>query len=1238
MRKGGKKRIKSIHEGIRNLVLRLIDWGITVLSKTELKITEEDNPNPGGYDDLTPTSKGDEDKKYSKILEWALKNKNIKNIALTGPYGSGKSSIIKTFTKEHREYDILNISLASFSDKDIENNKDINRLIELSILQQMFYHVKHRQIPDSRFKRIKNLRLKNVIFKSFLFIIWLIAVLIFFKPDFITSFVLWKSYDLDTNKIVPVVALCISLVGIAYAVAKIFRVANNSKLNKLNVQSGEIELDHNVDSSILNKHLDEILYFFEVTKFDIVIIEDLDRFNNTEIFTKLRELNILVNHSKQINRRVVFLYAIKDDMFQDKNRTKFFDFIIPVIPIINTSNAGEMLLNKFKETELIQEDESRNSLSIDFISDVSMYIDDMRLLKNIHNEYVVYKDKLDPKLNQDNLLAMIIYKNIFPSDFVDLHNDKGKVYSIFNKKTKLIQNRINIINDKIKSSHEKIQQIENINIIDIKELRAIYIEAILEKLPKAISFFVGDKNCSFSDCKNDDNFSILSESISPISYYYHDVMHYNQLYTAQSTSSITFAQIEKSVDSDLTYGEREELLIQRSDNKVESLKQGIEKFEKEKRDIKSWSLFQIAEKTETEDLFKDIEAEKLIIYLIRNGYLNENYHDYISYFYEGLITKDDRDFLFSIKNRDALDFKFKLTKIENLLRKIKSKEFEYKETLNCSLLDYFLVNKTKHNEQYDVFLSQICDKSHPSMLFIDTFLSEGINIDLFIHDLCKRWQSFWHYISTLEYSDEKKNTYLKTILMHIDINEIKKQDVKCSLSNYIAIKSDFIDFVSGMDTEKINTILKELNVKFSNLVKLDYESKVLDFIYKNDLYKINFDMIRLFILTKGGVENENLIETKNYTTIISSGAKPLIKYINENIQIYVSNVFLQLPDNAHESEESILSLLNNDGIKEEDKKKIVDKLESKIQLLSSTQNNDLKEYIVATSKVAATWENIAHFYSLSEENINKTLSDFINKGENYKELSKSKMKDTLGDKNPILSKLSNSIIINEDITDDCFKSVLLCCPYVYTPLDFANLSENKIDLMLKHGYLLLTLERYNYLKENAANNKHIDLLIRNSKAFFESNDDYSFDEKDLLALLSTDRFIPQQKISIVLKSDTDVIKGNTELCNQVCRILANHQYIKLDYDLLFSIIANSQFIEDRIKLLNIYLHSLSESSVTELLNALGKPYSDIVIRGKKPSIPRNSDTQTFVEKLHENNYISSFKEKDDLIRIYTFTQ
>lgn len=74
--------------------------------------------------------------------------------------------------------------------------------------------------------------------------------------------------------------------------------------------------------------------FFQVTKYNVVIIEDLDRFGTSKIFLKLRELNQLINESKIVGRNLVFLYAVKDDIFINEERTKFFDYITTVIPVI----------------------------------------------------------------------------------------------------------------------------------------------------------------------------------------------------------------------------------------------------------------------------------------------------------------------------------------------------------------------------------------------------------------------------------------------------------------------------------------------------------------------------------------------------------------------------------------------------------------------------------------------------------------------------------------------------------------------------------------------------------------------------------------------------------------------------------------------------------------------------------------------------------------------------------------
>ena len=74
--------------------------------------------------DLAPANGVKECEEHIKALQWAITNPRVKNIALTGPYGSGKSSIIQTFLQSSPMIcdKSIQISLATFSDK-----KGLNR-------------------------------------------------------------------------------------------------------------------------------------------------------------------------------------------------------------------------------------------------------------------------------------------------------------------------------------------------------------------------------------------------------------------------------------------------------------------------------------------------------------------------------------------------------------------------------------------------------------------------------------------------------------------------------------------------------------------------------------------------------------------------------------------------------------------------------------------------------------------------------------------------------------------------------------------------------------------------------------------------------------------------------------------------------------------------------------------------------------------------------------------------------
>lgn len=136
--------------------------------------------------------------------------------------------------------------------------------------------------------------------------------------------------------------------GILAIIARTYRlVLFRFKVNEVKLPAETVvKNSETATENVFNKNMDEIVYFFEETKYRIVFFEDLDRLEDPSIFIHLRELNTLLNNYDGIKGRIVFVYAIRDDIFTDTDRTKFFEFIIPVIPIINSTNSGEIFLQK----------------------------------------------------------------------------------------------------------------------------------------------------------------------------------------------------------------------------------------------------------------------------------------------------------------------------------------------------------------------------------------------------------------------------------------------------------------------------------------------------------------------------------------------------------------------------------------------------------------------------------------------------------------------------------------------------------------------------------------------------------------------------------------------------------------------------------------------------------------------------------------------------------------------------
>ncbi len=1182
---------------------------------------ESDFRSGNNFNTLSPTDNAENVDNYIQSLDWALKNKNrIKNIAISGAYGSGKSSVIRTFIKRNKnnDYKFLNISLATFKEQkeqlNIQHNgdNDILRLIELSVLQQLFYHEKDRKIPDSRFKKIKSHKTQFLFYYSIGFIVLLISALYLIAPDFLSKFYLIK---IPTNlvSLTHYIAASITFLGLFFIIFKSSRILKSLAIKKLNISNAEIEIDGGISKSILNNHIDEILYFFEVTDYNVVIIEDLDRFEQTEVFTKLREINLLINNSKKIETEVVFIYAIKDDMFLDKDRTKFFDFMIPIIPVINSSNSNEKLLEIVKKNSY--------KISTELIDDISLFIDDMRLLYNIMNEYYIYSKNLDSKLDQEKLLSMVVYKNIYPNDFTRLSENKGNLYQTISNKSSYIKERISSIDKQIEDIKKQILEADKSKISDIKELRLIYINKIIEQIITTNNhpfkqFWINNKAYNLSSVAEDNIFSVLLNG--KIEYLYDNYSSYRQNF------NFKFETIEKLVNPDLTYKEREELVI--NNTKIDSFKKQISELEKRKIEIRKSELRNlISEEFITISQESDKQSE-LINILLRNGYIDENYLDYISIFYEGSLSKADYQFLINVKIQKPSEFDYKLTKIDRLIEKIGLFDFEKEYVLNYDLVD-FLQQKPNNFEKKKRLFKQLSSQSPNSIRFIEGFITITTDLKVFIQNLCEQWQNIWTYIESESlFDDEKKNNYFIQIIKYAQVDDIKS--IFNPHLNYLKKRADFLHIIDN--EKKLKNIIEKLDLKFEN-INYDSPDSLIDFVYKGNHYAVNREMLEM-LLKHYKKFDSSLFLTSNYSSIMTSSLDSMIDYISDNLELYMNSVYLKIETNSDEPQENYLELLNNESLDDDIKEKLIIQVNTKIIDIKTIEDTNLWNILFGYSKVSPLWENILASFENEENKFSEELIGYLNLISNAEELSLIKIPTKVDDKN-IFSNLALSIISEDEIIDESYKLITKSIPWWYSDLDFSSISENKIKTLINNNIVNPTLESFNNIKESN-DGLNIYLLERFPRKFIEKIDELEIDGSDLELILQSSILNISDKNILFENCEDETINSN----NQVLLLLSDYLVKSIDFNIKTSTkrkILLSVFIpkNTRIKIFNLNITIGNNEFIESFIETLGNEYHEIINYNKKATLTDNALNRQFLDNLISVGFISSITETKKGLRI-----
>ena len=397
---------------------------------------------------------------YKDVLNSVIQDKFIKNVGVTGGYGTGKSSLIHSYFNELKSKTSIYISLAHFDslagntiptpkdDKAI--NSQIDNILEMKIVNQLVNQIEPDKIPKANFLTKKNIKNSKIISYS----LSIICLILYFKflLSVITEKITYNIKNFPPNlELIDYILIIISVIAmislyylLSNTIKKIVYKGNWSKLT-INTMGINVNMENRDFSTVsyFDNFLSDVIYLFDESDADFVIFEDLDRFKDHSIFEKLREINLMVNQRRNPLKRkkIMFFYVISDEVFSEKNvnpindgkiisateKTKFFDVIIPIIPIVNNTNSFDYLKSKLlDELEITDKNDFET-----FLYQASIFIDDLRVLKNLVNEFKVYKEihKENIEIDYKQLFALIIYKTLNSSDFNDLVKSKGDLYT-----------------------------------------------------------------------------------------------------------------------------------------------------------------------------------------------------------------------------------------------------------------------------------------------------------------------------------------------------------------------------------------------------------------------------------------------------------------------------------------------------------------------------------------------------------------------------------------------------------------------------------------------------------------------------------------------------------------------------------------------------------------------------------------------------------------------------------------
>lgn len=740
--------------------------------------------------------------------------RTVKNIALSGHYGSGKSSVLLGVQAELTRKNIhwVNLSLSSLGIDDAKRGRiqgdgalaPLTNLIQKEIVKQVLYRKSPASMPKSRYLRIDSFRPKPAA-------IWAaVAALGFFATSVLLGLVsrvevvspaTWVTDERAWAPWAVVAAISLFVGGVTFLAQREFQ--NMLRVEGFSAGGASVKLSAK-ENSYFDEYLDEIVYFFERTRTRVAIFEDLDRFEDPHIFETLRELNTVLNNSEQLNGSPIrFVYAIRDSIFEQlkvdagptntdeargeseprfetapsANRTKFFDLVVPMVPFLTHRSARDLLAAEFAESDAPP--------SEDLMDLVGAHLTDMRLIRNVRNEFEIYRASILGEsglegLTADRLFAMMVYKNLHLADFESIRLGASKIDRAYDAFREMVEHQSGYQAARRKAAQDRVES---------HALWDVHAKAAGERLQQVLPVIQGvsghagpptvqhdGKTYALQDVTSPTLWRSLGEGNGPVRVNFPGLRHLN-LSAAEFMAFVGGAAttISEAVQVD-----------------VARLEAVAQKAAETKNFVAKATMAELLARTDlvmpTDDgadanlvtIVADLVSD-LTLDLLVAGFIDENFALYCSDYQGIALSVSAMNFILHCVQPNRADYRFKFdapTSIVAVEKEMGARFLDRQSVFNIEVFEYYL---EEDPGRLDGPFDRLSTTVQTDTSFVDAFLVDGRRTEAFVAAISPRWRG------VLVYLVESAPIDAASLLDFMDVAVAKCQLDQCDVSESLAV-------------------------------------------------------------------------------------------------------------------------------------------------------------------------------------------------------------------------------------------------------------------------------------------------------------------------------------------------------------------------------------------------------------------------------------------------------------------